>query len=93
MTILKCALYVAFFAAVGAGLGTRSARAQCDAAYNNLGVVDGNPECWPQPSCGQPSDQCEMDQCLCAGGGQGFILFCVGQNFCGRYPGCFFQTC
>jgi hypothetical protein len=88
MAILKWALYLSVFAAVGAGLGVRSVRAQgCDVSWNNWGDVMGR-YCYPAPMCGQATDQCEQDTCGCYDVEYGVILYCMGSWKCGSWPGC-----
>jgi len=64
--------------------------AACDSGDNNWGV-EQNYICFVN-SLDCNGDTCETDTCsesLCPGGeGNGYLTYCVGNQFCGMYNGC-----
>lgn len=95
MSILKWALCVTFFAAVGAGMGFRSVKVQaCDGGGHNYGVLTSY-SCFPDYSCGDPFNGvvCESDSCMCPNGSTGALLYCIDHLYCGDFPGCLSGSC
>lgn len=92
MAILKWALYVSFFAAVGAGIGSRSVKVQaCDGGAHNYGSMYDY-SCFADYTCGS-EDNCEADYCICPNGSQGALVYCIDGLYCGDFPGCLSGSC
>jgi hypothetical protein len=76
-------LWFSFIFLASAGMGLYTTRA-CDGGEHNIGTFI-NHSC--DGSCGSaPEDICELDVCLCGGGG--YQYYCISILYCGRYPGC-----
>lgn len=94
--------WFAFAGLSGIFLGVRSARAQlcgegvptaydecnngCNDGYNNFGTEytkTGVPEC---QNC--QNDTCELDICCCDSGGNGWLAYCVAEQYYGEFDGC-----
>jgi len=81
--------------AFGTGfLALPSAHAQpgCNTSYNQHGATDGQVCGYGGCDDGVPTDDCETDYCS-NGCTDGQAEYCIGDQYCGDYSGCYFWEC